>query len=54
MAHIHAVEETIRYVGENKKVTYNGLVKHLAWYWKGSNDFKPQAWMFDWIRCLTE
>ena len=56
LAHLHAVEETLRYVEEHgEKTTYEGLIKHLSWYWNdGSNKpFKPQGWMLDWVRCLS-
>ena len=56
LVHLHAVEETLRYVEEHgENTTYDGLVAHLSWYWRSTNkkSFKPQSWMFEWIRCLA-
>ena len=57
IAHLHAVEETLRYIEKHgDKTTYEGLVRHLSWYWNDANikkPFKPQGWMFEWIRCLA-
>jgi len=57
VAHVHAVEETLRYVEKHgEATTYNGLVQHLSWYWNGTKinkKFVPQGWMFEWIKCLS-
>jgi hypothetical protein len=55
--HLHAVEETLRYLEQHgEKTTYDGLVKHLSWYWmdhQNEKEYKPQEWMFEWIKCLS-
>lgn len=53
--HIHAVEETIRYIEKHANATYEDVVSHISWYWRDGKpkDYKPQAWVFEWIRCLT-
>lgn len=57
LVHLHAVEETLRYVEEHgDQTTYEGLVNHISWYWKRHNqkqDHKPQGWVLEWIKCLT-
>lgn len=57
IAHLHAVEETIRYLEEHgEKTTYEGLVNYLSWYWSDPNIkkfYKPQSWMLEWIKCLA-
>jgi hypothetical protein len=56
LADLHAVEETLRYVEEHgSSTTYDGLVKHLSWYWRDhgtKKEYRPKGWMLAWIKCL--
>jgi len=57
LVHLHAIEETLRYVEEHgSNTTYEGLLKHLSWYWQDHNtrrEHKPQGWVLEWIKCLA-
>jgi len=57
LVHIHAVEETLRYVERyGTRATYQGVVKHLSWYWMDHSRammHKPQGWVLDWIKSLV-
>ncbi|KKM99683.1 hypothetical protein LCGC14_1145320 [marine sediment metagenome] len=57
IVHLHAVEETLRYLDmHGERTSYKGLVKHLSWYWMDHSKemkHKPQGWVLDWIKCLT-
>lgn len=57
VVHLHAIEETLRHLEKHgDETTYNGLVKHLSWYWMDHSKkmkHEPQGWVLDWIKCLT-
>ena len=57
IVHLHAIEETIRYAKKyGTRATYDGMVKHLSWYWMDHGrtmGHKPQGWVLDWIKTLV-
>ena len=57
LVHIHAVEETLRYVDyHGDKATYQGVISNLSWYWMDHGKemkHKPQRWLLEWIKSLT-
>jgi len=57
LVHLHAVEETLRYVERHgTRATYEGMVKHLSWYWMDHSrkmEHKPQGWILEWIKALV-
>ena len=56
LVHIHAVEETLRYIDEHgEDATYEGVIDHLSWYWMDhSKPMKhmPEEWVLIWIKNL--
>lgn len=57
LADYHAIEETLRYIEQKPDATYEELVRHLSWYWRGGQSkaagHHPKEWVIDWIKCLT-
>jgi len=59
LAHLHAIEELIRYVEEHgDNATYDKLVNHLSWYWQHHGkdlptSYCPQGWIIECIKFLS-